>query len=89
MACAVDERASGRTTANTSTFFSPRVRTILRSGNWSTRMSAGTGFFGPSVLTEETEAAGLTRLTVSGPLQAERGRSVSIDLTRTTWSDVI
>ena len=65
------------------TFFSPRVSTLLRSGNWSTRMSAGTGFFGPSVLTEETEAAGLTRLTVSGPLQAERGRSVSIDLTRT------
>ena len=64
-------------------FFSPRVSALLRSGEWSTRLSTGSGFFGPSVLTEETEAAGLTRLTVDGPLQAERGRSVSIDLTRT------
>ena len=64
-------------------FFSPRVSALLRSGDWSTRLSAGTGFFGPTPLTEETEAAGLTRLTVHGPLRAERGRSVSIDLTRT------
>ena len=65
------------------TFFSPRVSALLRSGNWSTRISTGSGFFGPSVLTEETVAAGLTRLKVEGPLRAERGRSVSIDLTRT------
>ena len=64
-------------------FFSPRVSALLRSGSWSTRISTGSGFFGPSVLTEETEAAGLTRLQVASPLQAERGRSVSIDLTRT------
>ena len=63
-------------------FFSPRVSALLRSGDWSTRLSAGTGFFGPTPLTEETEAAGLTRLTVNGPLRAEQGRSVSIDLTR-------
>jgi iron complex outermembrane receptor protein len=65
------------------TFFSPRVSALLRSDDWSTRISTGSGFFGPSVLTEGTVAAGLTRLQVSGPLQAERGRSVSIDLTRT------
>ena len=65
------------------TFFSPRVSALFRSGDWSTRMSAGSGFFGPSPLTEETEAAGLTRLTVEGPLRAEQGRSLSIDLTRT------
>ena len=64
-------------------FLSPRVSALLRSGDWSTRLSAGTGFFGPTALTEETEAAGLTRLTLDGPLRAERGRSVSIDLTRT------
>lgn len=64
-------------------FFSPRVSALLRFGDWSTRMSAGTGFFGPTPLTEETEAAGLTRLTVNGPLRAERGRSASIDFTRT------
>ena len=63
-------------------FLSPRVSALLRSGDWSTRLSAGTGFFGPTALTEETEAAGLSRLTVDGPLRAERGRSVSIDLTR-------
>ncbi|MAG70796.1 MAG: TonB-dependent receptor [Acidobacteria bacterium] len=65
------------------TFFSPRVSALLRSDDWSTRISTGSGFFGPSVLTEETVAAGLTRLQVNRPLQAERGRSVSIDLTRT------
>ena len=64
-------------------FFSPRVSTLLRSGDWSTRLSAGTGFFGPTALTAETEAAGLTRLAVDGPLRAERGRSASLDLTRT------
>ncbi|MDA1184093.1 MAG: TonB-dependent receptor [Acidobacteria bacterium] len=65
------------------TFFSPRASALFRSGDWSTRMSVGSGFFGPSPLTEEAEAAGLTRLTVDGPLRAEQGRSVSIDLTRT------
>ena len=64
-------------------FLSPRVSALLRFGDWSTRMSAGTGFFGPTPLTEETEAAGLTRLTVDGPMRAERGRSGSLDLTRT------
>ena len=64
-------------------FFSPRVSALLRSGGWSTRLSAGTGFFGPTPLTEETEAAGLTRFAVDGPLRAERGRGVSFDLTRT------
>jgi outer membrane receptor for ferrienterochelin and colicins len=63
-------------------FVSPRVSALFRSGDWSTRVSTGTGFFGPTSLTEETEAAGLTRLTVDGPLEAERGRSVSIDVTR-------
>jgi len=63
-------------------FFSPRVSALFRTGSWSTRVSTGTGFFGPSPLTDETEAAGLTRLVVEGPLSAERGRSVSIDLTR-------
>ncbi|HCQ99246.1 MAG TPA: hypothetical protein DIU48_07485, partial [Acidobacteria bacterium] len=64
-------------------FFSPRISSLLRWGNWSTRLSAGTGFFGSTPLTEETEAAGLARLTRDGPLRAERGRSGSIDVTRT------
>jgi iron complex outermembrane receptor protein len=64
------------------TFVSPRVSVLLRGGGWSSRISVGTGFFGPSALTEETEAAGLERLTIATPLKAERGRSASVDLTR-------
>jgi iron complex outermembrane receptor protein len=65
------------------TFLSPRVSALLRRGSWSSRLSYGTGFFAPSAVTEETEAAGLSRLTIVGPLKAERGTSTSIDLTRT------
>ena len=61
-------------------FFSPRVSALLRSNPWSTRVSAGKGFFGPSALTEETEAAGLTRLTLDNALEAEQGRSASLDV---------
>lgn len=65
-------------------FVSPRISALLRSGGWNSRLSFGTGFVGPSALTEETEAAGLTRLSLPGSLRAERGRSGSIDLTRTS-----
>ena len=65
------------------TFFSPRVSALVRSGKWTSRLSMGTGFFGPSALTEETEAAGLTRLLIPQPLRAEEGRSASVDLSRT------
>lgn len=64
------------------TFFSPRVSALLRSAGWTTRISAGQGFFASSPLTEETEAAELTRLRMPAPLRAERGRSASLDLTR-------
>ena len=65
------------------TFFSPRVSALVRSGAWSSRLSVGAGFFGPSPLTEETEAAGLSRLSIPGPLRAEEGRSASVDVSRT------
>jgi outer membrane receptor for ferrienterochelin and colicins len=65
------------------TFFSPRLSALVHSSAWQARASFGSGFFGPSALTEETEAAGLTRLQIPEPLRAERGRSASIDLTRT------
>jgi iron complex outermembrane receptor protein len=65
------------------TFVSPRLSALFRSGKWTSRMSLGTGFFGPSPLTEETEAAGLTRLVVPEALRAERGQSASVDVTRT------
>jgi iron complex outermembrane receptor protein len=64
------------------TFFSPRVSALLRAAGWTSRVSLGQGFFAPTPLTEETEAAGLSRLSIPRPLLAERGRSGSIDLTR-------
>jgi len=67
-------------------FLSPRLSALLRWFGFTTRMSAGQGFFAPTPLTEETEAAGLSRLTLPAPLVAERGRSASIDLTRSLGS---
>ena len=64
------------------TFFSPRVSTLARWKGWTSRISGGQGFFAPTPLTEETEAAGLSRLSIPVPLVAERGRSASLDLTR-------
>ena len=65
------------------TFFSPRVSALARAGRWTSRLSVGTGFFGPTTITEETEAAGLTRLERREPIEAERGLSGSFDLSRT------
>lgn len=65
------------------TFFSPRVSALGHAGRWTSRLSVGTGFFGPTPITEETEAAGLARLTILQPLEAERGLSASFDLSRT------
>ena len=64
------------------TFFSPRLSALMRGGEWTSRVSIGTGFYGPSALTEETEAAGLTRLAMPQRLEAERGLSGSVDITR-------
>ncbi len=64
-------------------FVSPRISSLMRGGDWTGRVSFGTGFFGPSALTEETEAAGLTKLQMPRALEAERGRSLSVDVTRT------
>src|SRR5690606_39201000 len=64
------------------TFFSPRLAVLLRRGNWTSRLQAGQGFFASTPLTEETEAAGLTRLSIPRALRAERGLGGSWDLTR-------
>ncbi len=76
--------ASGRVDFHSryGTFFSPRLSALIRRSGWTSRLSAGQGFFAPTPLTEETEAAGLTRLTLSHPLVAERGRTATADLTR-------
>lgn len=77
--------ASGRTDLQNrfGTFFSPRLSALARWKGWASRVSAGQGFFAPTPLTEETEAAGLSRLSIPLPLIAERGRSASLDVTRT------
>jgi hypothetical protein len=64
------------------TFFSPRLSALFRKAGWTSRISAGQGFFAPTALTEETEAAGLTRLLLPAPLKSERGRNASVDLSR-------
>jgi iron complex outermembrane receptor protein len=76
--------ASGRVDSHNvfGTFLSPRISALLRHGSWTTRASVGGGFFAPTALTEETEAAGLARLTIPTALKAERGRSASLDVTR-------
>ena len=82
---AVSLSASGRLDFHSEygTFFSPRVSVLARSGRWTSRASVGTGFYASTPLTEETEAAGLTRLQIERPLDAERGVSASFDVTRT------
>jgi iron complex outermembrane receptor protein len=63
-------------------FFSPRLAGLIRARGWTSRLSIGRGFFATTPLTEETEAAGLARLDVDGPLRAERGTSASWDVAR-------
>ena len=55
----------------------------MRASGWTSRVSVGQGFFAATPLTEETEAAGLSALRITRPLEPERGRTVSLDLTRT------
>lgn len=78
--------ASGRLDAHSEygLFFNPRLAVLLRGGEgWSTRLSAGTGFFAPTPFTEETESSGLSRLLPLDAVEAERVRSASLDLGRT------
>jgi outer membrane receptor for ferrienterochelin and colicins len=60
-------------------FLSPRLSVLFKGQDWSSRVSLGSGFFAPTPLIEETEAAGLSRLAVPRRLTAERGDSASID----------
>lgn len=68
------------------TSVSPRVSLLLRApgdgplAGWTTRLSAGTGTFAPTPLTEETEATGLTPLAPLAGLAQERAGSASLDI---------
>jgi hypothetical protein len=66
------------------TFLSPRASVLLRPAEeWTVRASAGAGYFAPTPWTDETEAVGLSRVRRPLTLQAERGRTGSIDVSRT------
>ena len=57
------------------TFFSPRLARCSAAAAGPAALSVGQGFFASTPLTEETEAAGLSRLRDRRPLEAERGRA--------------
>lgn len=61
---------------------SPRVSLLVRPGEWTARLSGGTGFFAPTPFTEESEAVGLRRLTPPEDWVRERARSAMIDVGR-------
>jgi outer membrane receptor for ferrienterochelin and colicins len=78
--------ASGRIDAHNTygTIASPRLSVLLRpSGEWTTRLSVGTGWFAPTPFTEVTDETGFSRLAPLSGLRAERARTASGDLTWT------
>lgn len=66
------------------TICTPRLSLLARAGpSLSARASAGSGWFSPTPVTDETETFALSRVRIPSPLAAERGRSASFDLTAT------
>lgn len=64
------------------TICTPRVSLLLRPrAGFSVRASAGTGWSGPSTLSDLTESIGLTHVRRPAPLAAERAGSASLDVT--------
>jgi outer membrane receptor for ferrienterochelin and colicins len=64
--------------------FNPRLSALLRpGGDWTGRLSIGTGYFAPTPFTEETEVIGLAPLRPVNGLARERARSASLDVGRT------
>lgn len=65
------------------TFLSPRLSGLFRPGEWSVRASVGGGYFAPTPLHDEVQAVGLSQLApLPEDLEAERGRSASLDVGR-------
>lgn len=77
--------ASGRLDAHSEygAVFNPRLSVLLRpEGEWTSRLSLGTGYFAPTPFTEETEVFGLSPVRPLEGLVLERARSASLDLGR-------
>jgi len=67
---------------------SPRVSLLIKpAAGWIVRVSAGTGAFAPTPITEEADEAGLSRLLPLSNLRAELTWSTSVDVTR-VWGPV-
>jgi outer membrane receptor for ferrienterochelin and colicins len=63
---------------------SPRLSLLARTGAvWNARLSGGTGWFAPRAQTDETETFDPSRVFVPRSLIAERGTSLSLDVTAT------
>lgn len=64
------------------TICTPRVSLLVKPADAvSVRASAGAGWFAPMALNDETESIGLSRVTMPSPLEPERARSASLDVT--------
>ena len=63
---------------------SPRGSALVRGGPWSARVTGAQGYFTPRPLMDETDAAGLTRLTIVEPLDVETARNVSAEVSHRT-----
>jgi iron complex outermembrane receptor protein len=59
---------------------SPRGSVLFRGEKWSAGVTAAQGYYTPRPLTDETEAAGITPLTISPSLEKETARHVSGDV---------
>lgn len=65
-----------------------RASLLARAGDvLSVRASAGGGWFAPMALDEETEVIGLARVTQPAPLEPERARTASLDVTDVALED--
>ncbi|CAN5187861.1 hypothetical protein BH09PSE1_BH09PSE1_20210 [soil metagenome] len=71
--------------------FSPRLSILYRPGPWTVRGSWGRGFYAPTPLVEETEAAGLSRLDPLSGLEVETASTASLDLgySRGHWETTV
>jgi len=66
-----------------SPIFNPRLSILLRpGGEWTSRLSLGTGYFLPTPFTEETEVLGLSPVRPLDAIEVERARSASLDIGR-------
>jgi len=60
---------------------SPRGTVLVRNGHWSASLTGAQGYYTPRPLMDETEAAGITPLTISPSLEQETARHFSRSLT--------